>query len=102
GLSEAGIEPNWLSGISVGALNIALIAGNPPEKRVARLTEFWETICQPHTGYGLPSFIEQSLFGMNDTVRQMMNAFSANSAMFNGQKGFFSPRFPPASPFAAG
>src|SRR5690606_6969399 len=47
GLHEAGIEPGYLSGISIGALNTAIIAGNPPETRVARLTEFWETICQP-------------------------------------------------------
>ena len=37
GLDEAGIEPNWMAGISIGALNTAIIAGNAPEKRVARL-----------------------------------------------------------------
>src|SRR5271165_6786375 len=43
-LSEVNIEPDWVAGISIGALNSALIAGNPPELRVARLRAFWEEI----------------------------------------------------------
>src|ERR687891_2285643 len=46
GLHEAGIQPNWFAGISIGAVNAAILAGNPPELRVERLTEFWETICR--------------------------------------------------------
>jgi NTE family protein len=95
GLAQAGIEPNCLSGISIGALNIALIAGNPPGRRQERLLEFWETICQPNSGLSFNPFIEQSLFNLNDTVRQAMSAFAAGNALANGQKGFFSPRFPP-------
>ncbi len=102
GLSEAGIAPNCLSGISIGALNIAIIAGNAPENRVARLTDFWETICQPHWGMAMNPHIEQSLFGLNDTVRQAMNVFSATSALLNGQKGFFRPRVPPPAQFGPG
>src|SRR6201991_1605735 len=45
GLHEAGIRPNWLAGISIGALNAAVIAGAPESQRVERLREFWETIC---------------------------------------------------------
>src|SRR5215207_9431583 len=45
GLHEASIRPNWLAGISIGALNAAIIAGSPEDERVARLREFWETIC---------------------------------------------------------
>ncbi len=95
GLHEAGIEPTWLAGISIGALNTAIIAGNPPATRIARLTDFWETICQPNFGVALPPFVEQSLFNINDTVRQSMSAWHAASAILNGQKGFFAPRFPP-------
>ncbi|HEY9278746.1 MAG TPA: DUF3734 domain-containing protein [Eoetvoesiella sp.] len=102
GLAEAGIEPNCLSGISVGALNIAILAGNAPKDRVARLSEFWETICQPNWGMPTPPFIEQSLFNLNDAVRQAISAFSATSAVFNGQKGFFRPRFPAATQFGPG
>jgi NTE family protein len=43
-LAEANLHPDWVAGISIGAVNSALIAGNPPEKRVARLREFWETV----------------------------------------------------------
>src|SRR5215471_320190 len=44
GLVEAGIAPTWVVGISIGAINAALIAGNPPERRVERLREFWRRI----------------------------------------------------------
>jgi len=43
-LHEAGLEPDWVAGVSIGGINAALIAGNHPEKRVARLREFWELI----------------------------------------------------------
>src|SRR5262249_27398340 len=43
-LAEANLHPDWVAGISIGAINSALIAGNPPEKRVERLREFWETV----------------------------------------------------------
>src|ERR1051325_9242158 len=43
-LAEAGIYPNWVAGISIGALNSHIIAGNPPKKRVEKLREFWESI----------------------------------------------------------
>src|SRR6266850_6446181 len=45
GLHEASIRPNWLAGISIGALNTAIIAGSAESQRVDRLREFWETIC---------------------------------------------------------
>src|ERR1700751_3575654 len=40
-LSEAGIQPNWLAGTSIGAINAAIIAGNSAQTRVERLREFW-------------------------------------------------------------
>ena len=40
-------EPAWIAGISIGAINAAIIAGNPREKRVARLKEFWEMVSSP-------------------------------------------------------
>ncbi|MEX3812587.1 DUF3734 domain-containing protein [Paraburkholderia sp. BR13439] len=95
GLEEAGIRPNWLAGISIGALNAAIIAGNAPEHRVARLSEFWETICQPAFGMPIPAAIEDTLFNVHDGVRKSFTAFQAASAIVNGQKGFFVPRFPP-------
>ena len=44
GLAECGTAPDWVAGISIGAINAALIAGNPPERRVARLREFWDRV----------------------------------------------------------
>jgi hypothetical protein len=44
GLAEAGIVPNWIAGVSIGAINAALIAGNPPERRVEKMRAFW-TAC---------------------------------------------------------
>ncbi len=47
GLHEAGIRPNWISGISIGSINAAIIAGSPEDERVERLRGFWESICRP-------------------------------------------------------
>ena len=102
GLYEAGIEPNWLAGISIGALNTAVIAGNPPEKRVERLLQFWETICQPAFGPPLPAFIEHALFNSSEAVRKAFTATQAMGAIVEGQKGFFVPRFPPPLPTVSG
>jgi NTE family protein len=102
GLYEAGIGPNWLAGISIGALNTAIIAGNPPEKRVERLLQFWETICQPAFGPPLPAFIEHALFNSSDAVRKAFTATQAMGAIVEGQKGFFVPRFPPPLPTVSG
>lgn len=97
GLHEAGIRPTCLSGISIGALNTAIIAGNPPETQVARLNEFWETICQPNFGWGIDPFTEQTLFNVNDATRRTLSAMHAANALMVGQNGFFQPRFPPPS-----
>ena len=53
-LAEANLHPGWVAGISIGAINSALIAGNPPEKRVERLRTFWETVSAPPFG---PDFL---------------------------------------------
>src|SRR5690348_600495 len=70
GLAEAGIELTDLAGISIGALNVAIIAGNPPEKRVERLHEFWDLICQPYFGQSASPLFEQTLFHTSDLARQ--------------------------------
>lgn len=97
GLEEAGIPLSCLAGISIGSLNIAIIAGNPPETRLARLREFWETICQSNSGLSMDPFIEQTLFNVNDMLRQSLSAYHAGAALLAGQNGFFRPRFPPPS-----
>lgn len=95
GLHETGIQPNWFAGISIGALNAAILAGNAPEKRLEKLTEFWETICQSAL---FPAFTlgaeVATLLGDGD-MRTMAGAWSSMRAMIEGQRGFFTPRVPP-------
>jgi NTE family protein len=90
-LAEADLHPDWVAGISIGAINSALIAGNPPAKRVERLREFWETVTE--SALGVPYF--KSLQIHNDYTRQALNqAWAANILMF-GVPNFFVPRMPP-------
>src|SRR5690242_15577927 len=49
-LEEGKLHPDWIAGISIGAINSALIAGNTPEKRIERLREFWESVSKPPLG----------------------------------------------------
>lgn len=94
GLHEAGIEPNWFAGISIGALNAAILGGNPPEKRLERLNEFWDTICQSalFPAFTLGSEVA-SLLGDGD-MRTLAGAWSSMRAIVEGQRGFFVPRVP--------
>lgn len=84
------IRPGWVAGISIGAVNAALIAGNPPEKRVAAIKAFWKIA----TG-GLPGFILPE----NDMVREWAHLWSAGAIATFGVPGFFRPNWTP--PFMA-
>lgn len=97
GLHEAGIELTDLAGISIGALNAAIIAGNPVERCVEQLHTFWDTICQPYVGPVANPLLEHSLLQISDVARQFLGAMHAGSAVMVGQRGFFHPRFPPAA-----
>ena len=90
-LAEANLHPDWVAGISIGAINSALIAGNPPEKRVERLQEFWETVSSPPLG--IPYFREVKLEGefAHRTVNQLRSFF----ILLFGAPGFFKLRQPP-------
>src|SRR6202051_2214043 len=48
-LHEAGIEPDWIIGTSIGAINASLIAGNAPQNRLPKLRQFWERVEQRPT-----------------------------------------------------
>jgi NTE family protein len=90
-LAEADLHPDSVAGISIGAINCALIAGNPPERRVERLRGFWETVSQPPLGIPyLPSFDIK-----NDMTRQMINQWRAMDTLMWGAPSFFKPRIPP-------
>ncbi|MFD1786017.1 patatin-like phospholipase family protein [Sphingomonas floccifaciens] len=87
-LADTGIEIDWVAGISIGAVNAAIVAGNPPERRVERLKAFWDTATS-----ALPSF---PIFPQ-DQVREFVHEWSAMSVMMTGVPGFFTPRgMPPA------
>src|SRR3979490_1654379 len=80
-------EPEWVAGISIGAINAAIIAGNPREKRGGRLKEFWEMVSAPVPWNPVTS---------GDRGRSLFNETSAALIATFGVPGFFTPRFPPA------
>ena len=89
-LAEAHIHPDWIAGISIGAINAAIIAGNPPESRVDRLREFWTQITSDAAWHwsGKP-FTDL----MNsDHTRNFLNQMNASLAAVFGASGFFSAR----------
>ena len=87
-LCAGGHTPTWLAGISIGAINAAWIAGNPPERRVARLHEFWDTVTAGSFA-SLPGLESGSHF------HGLFNEASAFATALFGRAGFFVPRFPP-------
>jgi NTE family protein len=96
-LAEADLHPDWTAGISIGAINAAIIAGNPPERRVDQLRAFWRSITRP-PATALGFFEGGSLARAAGTAaRQLANQLSAASAAFSGVAGFFAPR--PLSPW---
>src|ERR1700704_194056 len=80
-------EPDWIAGISIGAINAAIIAGNPREKRVERLKEFWQTVSSP---------VSWNPVVKGDRARSLFNETSAAMIATFGVPGFFRPRLPPA------
>jgi NTE family protein len=89
-LVEAGVMPCWLAGISIGAINSAIIAGNPPERRIERLRAFWERVSN---GDGFSGYWN-GLVG-EGPMRQWINQLSAGQVIAAGAPGFFTPRMPP-------
>jgi NTE family protein len=88
-LAEADLHPDWVAGISIGAINAALIAGNDPNLRVDKLRSFWETItAHPLGGWGFHSPIELP----GDIARKWATHWFATTAVLWGAPGLFSPR----------
>src|SRR5712672_4686459 len=78
-------EPEWIAGISIGAINAAIIAGNPREKRVERLKEFWNMVSAP---------VPWNPVTKTDRGRSLFNETSAALIATFGVPGFFQPGFP--------
>lgn len=115
GIHNSGIRINSISGISIGALNTAVIAGNPPEKRIEALRGFWETITRrnytsdalnpykyllgqigwwgqiPSVADAFPYIFENSF--LKQQLRTLESSTEAFQTMLEGQRGFFKPRY---------
>jgi NTE family protein len=85
GLVEAGMVPSWIVGISIGSINAAIIAGNPPERRIERLREFWRLVSE---------FAPLTLSAWLDPMRSFINSINAMNVAAFGIPCFFKPRMP--------
>lgn len=98
-LHEAGLEPDWIAGISIGAVNAAIIAGNPRDTRLDRLKDFWDTV----TRHPWPDPL--TMFGLNDMLaaghllglQAGLHRLGGLQAITFGSAGFFKPN--PISPW---
>jgi len=86
-LCAASFEPEWVAGISIGAINAAIIAGNDAHKRVDRLKEFWEMVS---------ASVSWNPMLKSERSRSLFNETSAALIATFGVPGFFTPRIPPA------
>ncbi|TCZ64305.1 patatin-like phospholipase family protein [Roseicella aquatilis] len=89
-MHEAGLEPDWLAGVSIGAINAAIIAGNRREHRLERLRAFWERITERRIWPFAPD---------GDDLRRARNLQSALATLTLGTPGFFRPN--PVNPWLA-
>jgi NTE family protein len=87
-MHDAGIEPDWVSGVSIGAINSAIIAGNAPDERLDKLKTFWERITARTIWAYTPD---------GDIYRNARNATSSLFTLLLGQPGFFEPN--PVNPW---
>jgi len=84
-LASSEYLPDWVAGISIGAINAAIIVGNSPENRVKRLRTFWEEVTAQ------PNFLPSAPVG---SLVKWQQRSSALTALMFGQPGFFTPRAP--------
>jgi NTE family protein len=87
-LCACNFAPRWVAGISIGAINAALIAGNTPDNRHQRLTAFWDRVSSQATWPAIPWLA-------GDGSRTTVTEWNAGVIMLAGVPGFFKPRFPP-------
>jgi len=86
-LSALDIEVDWVAGISIGAINAAIIAGNPPERRLERLRAFWNKVSGGMPNFWLPE---------SNHVREAAHLGAAAVVAMYGVPGFFRPHGLPA------
>ena len=92
GLAEANLQPDWVAGISIGAINAALIAGNPPETRLEKLHAFWNQVT---TQFVFDPFGIAHYWLRGDLGHVFLNRLRAGATLLEGAPGFLTPRVPP-------
>jgi NTE family protein len=92
-LAEADVPLDWVAGISIGAINGALIVGNAPDARVDKLRAFWEGITTKPV-WDWSEWTSSFLAKGGDAARQWLGQMNAGLAVVSGAPGFFAPRFP--------
>jgi NTE family protein len=91
-MTEVDVHPDWVAGISIGAINAAIIAGNAPEERVSKLKTFWETVStNPLLDWAA---MADYLAPQGDMARSFFNQMSAGFVLTSGANDFFTPRHP--------
>jgi len=98
-LLERGIEPTWIAGISIGAINSAIIAGNSAGDRLAKLRAFWETVSDAGDNGWSDRWAGH---WQSDRARGWINRLAAGRVIAEGVRGFFTPRIPPPYLLPAG
>lgn len=93
-MHEAGLEPDWIAGISIGAINAALIAGTQPSERLQILSRFWSEVSSEPGGLLAWQYLPKDLIAGKD-IRSWLNAVSANHSLFFGVRAMFQPRLMP-------
>lgn len=91
-LLERGIEPTWIAGISIGAINSAIIAGNSAGDRLAKLRAFWETVSDAGDNCWSDRWAGH---WQSDRARGWINRLASGRVIAGGVRGFFRPRIPP-------
>jgi NTE family protein len=91
-LAEADLHPDWVAGISIGAINSAVIAGNPPKRRVDALRAFWHAVST--SPLGIPYFRQVEY---DEVQHRLVNQARAMGVLLFGAPNFFGPRMPPAA-----
>ena len=93
GLSEVGYDPDWIAATSIGAIQAAIFVGNPPEKRIEKLEQFWQRVAPPTVFDSL---------GKSDTTFDLYNMAGSSMALLFGQPDFFYPRWSPETLLSTG
>jgi NTE family protein len=91
-LAAADLHPDWIAGISIGAINAAIIAGNAPNERVAKLKTFWETVtANPLLDW---TAMADAFMPQGNLARSIFTQMSAGFSLTGGANEFFTLRQP--------